>query len=108
MSDRSAAELLHMLGNFYRKSGESKRGLILLLLATHIEPQNTRALHALVQAFVSNGDTLQAINTIDHLSSLQGESDVSMLLKSRALWVGGKYDEARSCFQDYLKMRGDV
>lgn len=106
--DRSAAELLHVLGNFYRKSGESKRGLVLLLLAIHIEPENTSALHALIQAFISNGDASQAINAIEHLSNVQGDSPILLLLKSRALWAGGKHDEARSCFQDYLRMQGET
>ncbi|MGO2240893.1 MULTISPECIES: tetratricopeptide repeat protein [Halomonas] len=106
-SDRHAAELLHMLGHLYVKSGERKRGLVLLLLASHIVPAHTGILHTLIQAFIVNGDVPRALNAIERLEYVEGHTPILSLLQSRALWVDGRHDDARRCFQDYQQRRED-
>lgn len=103
--DQGAAELLHMLGHLYVKSGERKRGLVLLLIAGHIAPAHPGILHTLTQAFIAVGDTRRALDAVDELVRLQGESPALILLQSRALWADGQHDEARRCFHDYLQRR---
>lgn len=107
-SDRNAADLLHMLGHLYAKSGDHKRGLVLLLLAAHIAPAHPGILHTLTRAFIAVGDARRALNAIDRLEQLQGPSPTLMLLKSRALWSEGREDDARHCFREYLQRRGDT
>ena len=107
-SDRNAADLLHMLGHLYVKSGEHKRGLVLLLLAAHIVPTHPGILHTLTRAFIAVGDTGRALNAIDRLESLHGPTPTLMLLQSRALWAAGHQDEARRRFREYLTHRSDV
>lgn len=107
-SDQGAADLLHMLGHLYVKSGERKRGLALLLIAAHIAPAHPGILHTLTRAFIAVGDTRRALNAIDGLARLQGDSPALLLLQSRALWADGQRDEARRRFHDYLQRRGDA
>lgn len=107
-SDRNAADLLHMLGHLYVKSGDRKRGLVLLLLAARAVPSHPGILHTLTQAFIMTGDSRRALNTIDHLEYLQGPSPALSLLQSRALWVAGHHDDARHCFKDYLQRRSET
>ncbi|MFQ3786223.1 hypothetical protein [Halomonas sp. A29] len=106
--DQGAAELLHMMGHLYLKSSETKRGLVLLLIAAHIAPDHAGILHTLVRAFIAVGDTPRALEAIDRLERLQGASPGLTLLQSRALWVAGQKDEARRLFRDYLQRRGDA
>lgn len=107
-SDQEAAELLHMLGHLYVKSGEVRRGLVLLLIAASISPEHAGILHTLIRAFIAVGDTRRALDAIENLERLQGESPTLALLRSRALWAGGQRDEARRFFRGYLQRRSDA
>ncbi|SDL86428.1 hypothetical protein SAMN05661010_02731 [Modicisalibacter muralis] len=107
-SDRNAADLLHMLGHLYMKSGNHKRGLVLLLLAERAAPGHPGILRTLTQAFTTTGDAQRALNTIDHLEYLEGPSPTLSLLQSRALWTAGRHADARHCFRDYLQRRSDA
>ncbi|MGR4069535.1 type III secretion apparatus assembly chaperone SctY [Billgrantia sp. C5P2] len=106
--DHGAAELLHMMGHLYLKSGETKRGLVLLLIAVHLAPEHAGILHTLARAFIAAGDTSRALDAIEHLERLQGASSGLVLLQSRALWAAGQKDEARRRFRDYLQQRGNA
>lgn len=106
--DRESVELLHMLGHLYVKSGETRRGLVLLLIATHLAPEHAGILHTLIRAFIAVGDTRRALDAIESLERLQGESPTLALLRSRALWSDGQRDEARRLFRGYLQQRGDA
>ncbi|EPC00823.1 hypothetical protein L861_13615 [Litchfieldella anticariensis FP35 = DSM 16096] len=105
--DRNAADLLHMLGHLYIKSGSRKRGLVLLLLAAQIAPAHPGILHTLTQAFIVTGDTQRALETVGHLEHLQGPSPTFSLLRSRALWVAGHHGDARHYFRDYVQRRSE-
>ncbi|MFM9272138.1 tetratricopeptide repeat protein [Halomonas elongata] len=104
-SDSHAAELLHMLGHLYVKSGDRKRGLVFLLLASHMAPAHTGILHTLIRAFILTGDVPRALNAIERLEYVQGHTPILSLLQSRALWADGRHDDARRCFHDYLQRR---
>lgn len=106
--DQGAAELMHMMGHLYLKSGEAKRGLVLLLIAAHIAPDHAGILHTLTRAFIAVGETPRALDAIERLERLQGASPGLMLLQSRVLWVAGQKDEARRRFRDYLQQRREA
>ncbi|MCE8033368.1 type III secretion protein [Billgrantia tianxiuensis] len=106
--DQGAAELLHMMGHLYLKSGEKKRGLVLLLIAAHAAPAHVGILHSLSRAFIAVGDAPRALEALDRIEQLQGASPALVLLQSRALWADGQRDEARRRFHDYLQLRGSA
>jgi len=59
----------------------------------------------LAAAFTANGDGQRALQTLDRLHGLQGESAAWLLLRSRALWSAGQHGEARTCFARYRALR---
>ncbi|MCJ2371993.1 tetratricopeptide repeat protein [Pseudomonas sp. RGM 3321] len=103
--DRECIELLHGMGDLYRRSGQPQRALVMLLIAIQLAPTNSALLHSLVLAFTDSGDTDRAIAALDRLVEQQGESAALLLLRSRALWKAGRKDDARQCFRRYLEAR---
>ncbi|WP_416637099.1 tetratricopeptide repeat protein [Pseudomonas sp. OHS18] len=103
--DHDAAKLLQGLGDLYLRVGQGPRALVLLLLAVQLNPDDQRLLARLAAAFTANGDGQRALQTLDRLHGLQGESAAWLLLRSRALWSAGQHGEARSCFARYRALR---
>lgn len=103
--DRECVELLNGLGDLYRRTGQPQRGLVMLLIAIQLAPNNTDLLHSLVLAFTDSGDADRALAALDRLVDQQGESASLLLLRSRALWKAARKDEARQCFKRYLAAR---
>lgn len=98
-------ELLKGLGDLYRRGGQPQRALVMLLIAAQMAPSDTTLLRYLAMAFTDSGDATRALNAIDRLLALEGESSGLLLLRSHALWRGGRRDEARQCFKRYLSAR---
>lgn len=100
------AELLHSLGYLYTQHGQSQRGLVLLLIAARIAPNDVGILRTLAYAFIGNGYGERALGVIDRLAALDPENSPTLqLLKSRALWAAGDKVEARRCFREYVEAR---
>jgi len=107
LDDQSAVQLLHMLGYLYGQHGDVKRGLVLLLLATRLAPNDVGILRTLVHAFLLDDAPERAITVIERLRSTdEADHPILDLLMGRALWACGRHIEARSSFNDFLKRRG--
>jgi type III secretion protein Y len=105
MSD-AATELLHSLGHIYGVHGQTKRALVLQLIAARLAPNNPGILRSLAYGFLMDDEPERALAVIDRLETLEGsESPAFHLLKSRALWASGRELEARRSFRDYLERR---
>jgi type III secretion protein Y len=102
----SAIELLKGLGELYRRGGHVQRGLVMLLIAAHLAPEDAALLRSLVIAFTDSGQPDRALSALDRLAQLEGESAQLLLLRSRALWAAGRKEDARHCFRGYLTSRG--
>ena len=104
--DQSAVKLLHALGYLYGQQGETKRGLVLLLLAARLAPDDVGILRTLAHAFMLDGAPERAIAVIERLRSMR-EADHPMLdlMLGRALWACGRQAEARRSFHDFLELR---
>jgi len=101
------AELLHSLGYLYAHHGQTQRGLVLLLIAARIAPNDVGVLRTLAFALIAGGHGERALAVIDRIASLEPDSPATLqLLKSRALWVSGDKIEARRCFRSYVEARG--
>jgi len=104
-NDQDSVELLKGMADLYRRSGQGPRALVLLLIAIHVAPTDSALLSRLALLFTDNGQPQRALNALDRLVALQGESASSLLLRSRALWADARQDEARLCFKRYLAAR---
>jgi len=105
--DTDTAELLHALGYLYTHHGQTQRGLVLLLIAVRIAPDDVGILRTLAHALTTNGYGERALAAIDRLAALEPSFPPPMyLLKSRALWACGDKVQARRCFRDYVEKRG--
>jgi type III secretion protein Y len=102
---QDAVALLKGMGDLYRRGGQSRRGLVMLLIAVHLSPDDPALLHSLATAFTDDGQAERALGALDRLKDLEGESPGLLLLRSRALWRVGRQDDARRCFKDYLTAR---
>ncbi|MDF0733059.1 tetratricopeptide repeat protein [Pseudomonas entomophila] len=98
-------DLLKGLGDLYRRSGQPQRALVMLLIAAHMAPSDGALLRHLAMAFTDSGDAARALNALDRVIALEGESPGLLLLRSHALWRGARKDEARQCFKRYLAAR---
>lgn len=102
---RLAARLLRETGSLYMQGSQKRRGLVMLLLAHRMTPDDPQLLHCLSEAFITERNGARALGVLAELENLEGDSDLLRLLKSRALWVNGEHDAARQLFNDYLRLR---
>ncbi len=104
--DSAPVQLLHLLGYLYSQHGEIKRGLVLLLIAARLAPDNVGVWRTLAHAFLVDGAPGRTIAVIEHLRLMNDSDDpVLDLLKGRALWACGRRVEARRSFRDFLARR---
>jgi type III secretion protein Y len=106
--DQSSVQLLHALGYLYGEHGQTKRGLVLLLLAARLAPDDVGVLRTLVHAFLLDEAPERAIAVIKRLRSMPDADHPALdLLMGRALWACGRQIEARRSFRDFLDRRGE-
>lgn len=99
-------EFLHALGSLYCRAGHHKRGLVFLLLAARMAPDDVAVLHSLAQAFVATGAVPRALAAIERIEDISDDIDPAILrLQSHARWERGEKDEARDAFEAYLQAR---
>lgn len=104
-TDADAAELMHALGYIYMRSGQKGRGLVFLLIANRIEPEDPGILRSLAAALIENGAGERALGALDRLMEVDTDPS-SHLLRARAFWVLEDKPQAYRCFRDYLHLRG--
>ncbi len=104
-TDADSAELMHALGYIYMRSGQKGRGLVFLLIANRIEPEDPGILRSLAAALIENGAGERALGALDRLMEIDGDPS-SHLLRARAFWVLEDKPQAYRCFRDYLHLRG--
>lgn len=103
--DQDAVELLKGMGELYRRGGQSRRGLVMLLIAAHLSPRDPLLLRNLAIAFTDSGQPDRALSALDRLVDEEGETPGLLLLRSRALWAAARREDARQCFKHYLAAR---
>lgn len=98
-------QLLHALGYIYANHGQTKRALVLQLIASKLEPDNRPVLRTLAYTFLSDGAPERALAVIARLRSLDEDDPSLDLLQGRALWRAGHKAEARRVFQHFIHRR---
>jgi type III secretion protein Y len=102
--DDNSVQLLHLLGYLYSQHGQTKRGVVLLLIAARLAPENASVWRTLAHAFLADGAPDRAIMAITRLRQMSKSDDPALdLLMSRALWASGRPIEARRYFRDFLE-----
>ncbi len=102
--DDDSVQLLHLLGYLYSQHGQAKRGVVLLLIAARLAPENANVWRTLAHAFLADGAPDRAIMAIGRLRQMSESGDPALdLLMSRALWASGRPAEARRFFRDFLE-----
>lgn len=101
---RDAVQLLHILGYLYGNHGQVKRGVTYLLIAVQLSPDDPGLLRTLAHLLIRDGDADKALATIDRLETIDAMAShpALALLKSQALLLGGRTQEARRSFRDFL------
>jgi type III secretion protein Y len=107
--DDNTVHLLRLLGHLYTQHGQASRGVVLLLIAARLAPENVAVWRALAHSFLEDGSPDRAIAAIKRLRRMEGGDDpVLDLLMARALWVAGRPLEARQSFRDFLERRDEA
>jgi type III secretion protein Y len=102
----SAMRLLHALGYLYGRHGQTKRALVLQLIAARLAPNDAGILRSLAYTFLLDGAPDRALAVIERLRAMEDGSHPALdLLKSRALWEAGHEIEARRVFRDFVERR---
>jgi predicted Zn-dependent protease len=102
--DDDPVQLLHILGHLYSQHGQTRRGVVLLLIAARLAPKNVDVWRTLAHAFLAGGAPDRAIVAIGRLRQMSSSDDPALdLLMSRALWASGRRIEARRSFRDFLE-----
>jgi len=105
-TDSTAVQLLHLLGYLHSQHGETKRGLVLLLIAARLAPDNADIWRTLAHSFLADGEPNRTIAVIERLRQMNdSDHPVLDLLMGRALWACGRQTEARRSFRDFLARR---
>lgn len=102
--DADSAELLHALGYIYMRSGQKGRGLVFLLIANRIDPDDPGILRTLAAALIENGAGERALGALERLMEIDGDPS-TYLLRARAFWILNDKAQAYRCFHDYLQLR---
>jgi type III secretion protein Y len=98
-------DLLHALGHLYLQHGQNRRALILLLVAARTAPEDVGLQRSLAYALVANGSGAAALAIIDALEASGTPEPPLRLLRSRALLLEGRREEARRCFRQFIAER---
>lgn len=103
---RDSVEFLHGLGYLYCRAGQQERGLVFLLLAAKIAPNETAILRSLAEVFVETQSATRALAAINRIEDIEGGTSPDLtLLKARTQWLRGEHEEASKTFRDYLRQR---
>ncbi len=101
---RDTVHLLHVLGHLYGSHGQVKRGVAYLLIAIQLAPGDSGILRTLAHLLILDGEADKALVTIERLETMEDTArhPALALLKSRALALAGRTEEARNSFREFL------
>jgi tetratricopeptide (TPR) repeat protein len=106
--DTPRRDLLCAMAYVYLACGQNLRALVLLRLAERERPNDVGLLRVLAYALLAAGDGPAALEVVLRLESLDSDAECRaalLLLRSHALRLSGRLDDARRCFRDFLAAR---
>ena len=102
--DHDAAMIVHQLAQLYLQYADTRRALVLLLIANRIAPTNILILRTLAEAFLARRDGVKAYSALSHIEQIQGPSSALARLQSRALWCAGYREQAKTRFRESIDL----
>jgi hypothetical protein len=86
--------------------GQNRRALALLRLVARERPDDVALLRVFAYALLAAGEGEIALTVVERLEALDGTAQSgTLLLRSHALRLAGRLDDARQCFRDFVAVR---
>ena len=101
-------DLLCALSYIYLACGQPDRALVLLRLVEREAENDVGFLRVLAYALIANQDGAEAMRSIDRLQELDRGANARapiLLMRSHALRLIGRLEDARECFQTFTAVR---
>ena len=101
-------DLLCTLSYIYLACGQPSRALTLLRLVERDAEDDVGFLRVLAYALIAREDGMEAMRIIERLEELDRSAKARaplLLMRSHALRLTGRLDEARACFQAFTAAR---
>ena len=108
--DARRRDLLCALAYVYLACGQHLRALALLRLAERERPNDVGLLRVLAYALIAAGDgeaALAAIGRLETLDTGAAARTPLLLLRSHALRLVGRLEDAKRCFRDFVAARAE-
>jgi type III secretion protein Y len=106
LADRDTVRYLHALGHLYGRHGQPKRGVVLLLIAARLAPDDTGVLRTLAHLLLLDGASERALAVLERIrGESAGDHPALALMRAKALMAAGREIEARRSFRDYVERR---
>jgi Flp pilus assembly protein TadD len=106
--DTPQRDLLCALAYVYLACGQNVRALALLRLAERERPSDVGVLRVLAYALLAVGQGEEALDLVGRLEALDTDPEARtplLLLRSHALRLAGRLDEAKQSFRDFVAAR---
>jgi type III secretion protein Y len=103
--DRDQRDLLLCLAYLYLTAGREHRALALLDVVEQAAPADPAMLRMLAHTLIETDDPGRAVDLLDRLEQIEGDSPGLLLLRSRALHRLGRRAEAQAIFQVFVEHR---
>ena len=104
--DPPRRDLLCALAYVYLACGQNRRALALLRLVARERPDDVELLRVFAYALLAAGEGEIALTFVERLEALDGTAQSgTLLLRSHALRLAGRLDDARQCFRDFVAVR---
>lgn len=97
-------KVLHILSAFYFRLGDVTRALALVAVAAEAAPNDPDLAETLIRCYIATGQAEAALKRLDQLGFTAGRRRERELdgLRSQALWVAGRREEARRLYASVL------
>jgi tetratricopeptide (TPR) repeat protein len=103
--DTEEREFMEVFGYILIRCGKWKKAFPLIRALALLWPEHAPARRMLSYVYLQIGEPAKALAEANTLLSLAPDDPAGCLLKSRALWVLGREEEARAMFLRYNKGR---
>ena len=103
--EQAEFEVVQVLAYFYLRNARPEKSVILLDALRVLRPENMAVRRALALAQIRAGKGQRALELLDQLATLDQEEEHFHLMRSEALSLLQRPDEAAAAMRTYLALR---